>query len=209
MKVALYARVSTDDKGQDPETQLFAMREFCQKAEWEITGEYIDKARAKDFKHRTAWEKLLADARCRDFKAVLVFRLDRAFRSVRECSNTVQEWLDYGIGFKSLREDVIDTTTSQGRFILHIMAAVAELESGIISERVSAGIARTRAQGNRYGRKRKPFSWEAVKAHLDAGNTITQTADCLGYSRQQIYRAMKENGNGTYDSRREMPKAIQ
>ncbi len=192
MKVALYARVSTDDKNQDPDTQLYALREFCKKAEWEIVAEYVDRARAKDFQRRLSWQQLCDDARHRNFKAVMVFRLDRAFRSVRECSNTVQDWLDCGIGFKSLREDVIDTTTSQGRFILHIMAAVAELESSIIGERVTAGIARTRAQGNRYGRKPKPFSWEAVKAHLDAGENITQTADCLGYSRARIYRAIKE-----------------
>ncbi len=194
MRVAIYARVSTDDKNQDPETQLFALREFCKKAEWEVAGEYVDKARAKDFKHRTAWGQLLAEARQRNFKAVLVFRLDRAFRSVRECSNTVQEWLDYEIGFKSLREDVIDTTTSQGRFILHIMAAVAELESGIISERVTAGIVRTRAQGNRYGRKPKPFDWPLVLAQIEAGLPITKIAKDLHYSRARIYRAIEENG---------------
>lgn len=191
-KVAIYARVSTDDKHQDPDTQLYALREFCKKAEWEIAGEYVDKARAKDFKRRTAWTQLLNDARKREFKAVLVFRLDRAFRSVRECTNTVQEWHDLGIGFKSLREDVIDTTTSQGRFILHIMAAVAELESGIISERVTAGIARTRAQGNRYGRKPKPFDWEKVKEALKH-DTVSMIARDMGYSRARIYRAIKEN----------------
>ncbi len=194
MKVALYARVSTGDKNQDPDTQLYALRDFCKKAEWEVVEEYVDVARAKDFKHRVAWQKLLSDARHREFKAVLVFRLDRAFRSVRECSNTVQEWLDYGVGFKSLREDVIDTTSSQGRFILHIMAAVAELESGIISERVTAGIARTRAQGNRFGRKRKDFDWPVVKAQINAGIPITKIARDLGYSRARIYRAIKENG---------------
>jgi DNA invertase Pin-like site-specific DNA recombinase len=193
MRVAIYARVSTDDKQQDPEMQLYALREFCKKAEWEITGEYVDKARAKDFKRRTAWAQLLKDARQHDFKAVLVFRLDRAFRSVRECSNTVQEWLELGIGFKSLREDVIDTTTTQGMFILHIMSAVAELESGIIGERVKAGIARTRTQGNRYGRKPKPFDWPMVQEALKH-DTVSMVARDMGYSRARIYRAKKENG---------------
>lgn len=191
IRVALYARVSTADKNQDPDTQLYALREFCRKAEWEIVNEYVDRARAKDYKHRTAWAKMLKDARRREFKGVLVFRLDRAFRSVRECSNTVQEWLDYGIGFKSLREDVIDTTTNQGRFILHIMAAAAELESGIISERVAAGIARTQAQGNRYGRKPKPFDWDKVKAKLDEGATVSEVARLFGYSRPRIYAKLQ------------------
>ncbi len=152
-KVAIYARVSTTDKNQDPETQLLPAREYCKRADWEIAGIYIDKARAKDFARRVQWAKLLEDARRLEFKVVLVFRLDRAFRSVRECVNTVGEWYERGIAFKSLREDVIDTTTSQGRFVLHVMAAVAELESSIISDRVSAGIDRYKAEGGQWGRK--------------------------------------------------------
>ncbi len=191
-RVVLYARVSTSDKDQNPETQLYALREYCARAGWEIAGEYVDHARAKDYKHRVNWQRLLDDSRQHRFKTILVFRLDRAFRSVRECSNTVQEWYDRGIAFKSLREDVIDTTTYQGKFILHIMAAVAELESGIISERVSAGIARTKAEGNHFGRKRKPFNWRKVKESLDRGQSISGIARELGYSRAKIYRALSE-----------------
>jgi len=191
-RAAIYARVSTADKDQDPQTQLYALREYCTKVELKIAGEYVDYARAKDYKRRVNWQRLLSDARRYRFKTVLVFRLDRAFRSVRECTNTVQDWYDRGIAFKSLREDVIDTKTHQGRFILHIMAAVAELESGIISERVKAGIARTRAQGNRYGRKRKPFNWPKVKECLDQGQSISGIAKELGYSRAKIYRILSE-----------------
>jgi len=191
-RAAIYGRVSTADKNQEPETQLHALREYCAKAGWEIAGEYVDYARAKDYKRRVRWQQLLKDARRHHFKTVLVFRLDRAFRSVRECTNTVQDWYDRGIAFKSLREDVIDTTTHQGRFILHIMAAVAELESGIISERVKAGIERTKAQGNHYGRKCKPFNWLKVKERLDQGQSISRIAKELGYSRAKIYRVLSE-----------------
>lgn len=153
MRVALYARVSTDDKNQNPETQLFAVREFSQKAGWEIVKEYVDHARAKDYKHRTAWAQLLKDARQYDFRCVAVFKLDRAFRSVRECCNQIQEWDERGIKFVCSSQNIIDTTTSMGTFAMHVLAAAAELESSLISERVSAGIRRTRAEGNRYGRK--------------------------------------------------------
>ena len=141
-KIALYARVSTDDKDQDPETQLYALRQFCLDAAWDIYREYVDRARAKDYTRRQAWQQLQKDARMRKFGVVLVFRLDRAFRSVRECVNCLEDWQGRGITFKSIKEDVIDTTSSQGRFILHIMAAVAELESSVIGERVAAGMAR-------------------------------------------------------------------
>jgi len=147
IKVAMYARVSTDDKEQNPETQLYALRNFCRDADWQVYKEYVDLARARDYKHRTAWQQLQKDARQHKFKAVLVFRLDRAFRSVRECVNLVEDWYDRGIRFKSVAEDVIDTTTAQGRFILQIMAAIAELESSIIGDRVAAGMARAKAEG--------------------------------------------------------------
>ena len=198
VKVAIYARVSTSDKEQNPETQLFALREHCQKANWEVVEEYVDYARAKDYRRRVNWQRLLKDARQHNFKTVLVFRLDRAFRSVRECSNTVQDWFDRGIAFKSLREDVIDTTTSQGRFILHIMASVAELESGIISERVTAGIARTIAEGNRFGRKslreKQGLTIDMIKSAIIEGRTITAASKKLNCSRRTILRELSRAG---------------
>ena len=155
LRVAIYARVSTDDKEQTPETQLYALRKFCKEAEWEVYQEYADQARAKDYTRRVAWQQLQKDARQHKFGLVLVFRLDRAFRSVRECLNLIEDWYERGITFKSISEDVIDTTTSQGRFILQIMAAIAELESSIISDRVKAGMARAKSQGKHVGRPRK------------------------------------------------------
>ena len=170
MAVALYARVSTDDKNQNPETQLYALKNYCQAAGLEIYQEYVDYARAKDWKRRKSWAELQKDARQRKFKTVLVFRLDRAFRSVKECVNLVEDWYERGITFKSLSEDVIDTTTSSGRFILQIMAAIAELESSIIGERVAAGMARAKAQGKKLGRPaHKIETSEVIKAFEDAG----------------------------------------
>ena len=170
MAVALYARVSTDDKNQNPETQLYALKNYCQAAGLEIYQEYVDYARAKDWKRRRSWVELQRDARQRKFKTVLVFRLDRAFRSVKECVNLVEDWYERGITFKSLSEDVIDTTTSSGRFILQIMAAIAELESSIIGERVAAGMARAKAQGKKLGRPaRKISTEEVIKAYEEAG----------------------------------------
>jgi len=115
MKAALYTRVSTDDKSQTSETQLLALRQFCKDAGWEICGEYIDSAQAKDYTNRRQWQQLQKDSRQRNFKAVLVFRLDLAFRSVRECVNCLRDWHRQGIAFKSLEEAVVDTGTSQGQ----------------------------------------------------------------------------------------------
>jgi DNA invertase Pin-like site-specific DNA recombinase len=199
MKVALYARVSTDDKEQNPETQLFALRTFCQDAGWEIYQEYIDYARAKDYKHREAWQQLQKDARQHKFKVVLVFRLDRAFRSVRECVNLVEDWYDRGIRFKSIAEDVIDTTTAQGRFILQIMAAIAELESSIIGDRVAAGMARAKAEGKHIGRKLLDVSVISICDALWNSSTVRAAAERLHCSRSYIYAELAKFGTTPRD----------
>ena len=199
MKVALYARVSTDDKEQNPETQLLALRNFCQDAGWEIHQEYVDYARAKDYKHREAWQQLQKDARQHKFKVVLVFRLDRAFRSVRECVNLVEDWFDRGIRFKSVAEDVIDTTTAQGRFILQIMAAIAELESSIIGDRVAAGMARAKAEGKHIGRKLLDVSVISIYDTLREYSNAGLAAKKLGCSRAYIYAELAKFGTTPRD----------
>lgn len=186
MKVALYARVSTDDKNQNPDTQLFALREFCERANFEITKEYIDKTRAKDFAHRFSWSQLLKDARQRKFQAVLVFKLDRAFRTVRECCNQVMDWDERGIKFVSSSQD-IDTTTAMGRYFLHNLAAVAELESSLISDRVKAGISRRLAEGKRFGRKPLNITSQIIYDTLkQCDNNRSRAAKILGCSRPYI-----------------------
>jgi len=199
IKVAMYARVSTDDKEQNPETQLYALRNFCRDADWQVYKEYVDLARARDYKHRTAWQQLQKDARQHKFKAVLVFRLDRAFRSVRECVNLVEDWYDRGIRFKSVAEDVIDTTTAQGRFILQIMAAIAELESSIIGDRVAAGMARAKAEGKPIGRKLLAVSVISLCDALQHSSSVEQAAEKLGCSRTYIYKELAKLGTTPRD----------
>lgn len=193
MKVAIYARVSTDDKNQNPETQLFALRKFCVNAGWEIYCEYVDRARAKDYKARMAWGRLLSDARMYRFNVVMVWKLDRAFRSVRECVNILADWQERNIKFKAITQEAIDTTTSMGKFVLQIMAATAELESSLIGDRVKSGIERRRAEGKAWGRKRKPFDKDRAHALLDSGLNISQVALALNCSRRKVYRELCEN----------------
>ena len=118
MKVPLYARVSTADKDQNPETQLVHLRDFCQAQGWEVYKEYIDTASALDVAHRIAWRNLLDDAAKRKFVIVLVFKLDRAFRSVKHMHDTLYTWETLGIAFKSLGKQ-FDTSTTLGRLLLN------------------------------------------------------------------------------------------
>ncbi|KKN25484.1 hypothetical protein LCGC14_0884490, partial [marine sediment metagenome] len=162
-------------------------------ADYEIFKIYTDKARAKDFTKRKQWQQLLKDARQRRFKAVICLRLDRPFRTVRECANVLNDWLDMGISFKAVQQDVIDTTTSSGRFITWILAAAAELESAWIGERVADGMARAKAEGKPLGRKPLKISLESVLEALRNETSISAAARVLGCSRRYIYRICEEH----------------
>ena len=151
MRVALYARVSTSDKEQNPETQLMALRDYVSVKGLIVFREYVDTASANDLAHRTAWRQLLDDAAKRRFQVVLVFKLDRAFRSVKDMHDTLAAWEVVGVSFQSVREQ-FDTTTALGRLLLNLLAALAEFELEMIRERVKAGMERARRQGHRIGR---------------------------------------------------------
>jgi DNA invertase Pin-like site-specific DNA recombinase len=162
MKVALYARVSTDDKNQEPETQLLQLRDYCQRQGWEIFDEFHDYAPAADLGKRVAWRMMLDQAAIKEFDLLLVFRLDRAFRSVLEGVQTLERLKAWDIGFRSYSEPYIDTTTVMGEAMFTISAAWAQLERGIIGERVKAGMARAAAEGKAIGRPGLEINGELV-----------------------------------------------
>ena len=124
MSVSLYARVSTSDKDQDPETQLMAMRDYCDGIGWAVHRGYVDRASANDLAGRTAWRELQDDAAKRRFQAVVVWNLDRAFRSVKHMNDTLPAWEMAGVSFTSQREH-LDTSTPYGRLLADRQPALA------------------------------------------------------------------------------------
>ena len=152
MKVAVYARVSTSDKDQDVETQLLPLRDFIQAQGWDIYRTYIDMVSATDLAHRYGWRELLEDASKRKFDLVLVWRMDRAFRSVLDAATTLERLRSWGVGLRSYSEPWLDTTSPFGEALYYITVAYAQLERGILRERVKAGMDRARRQGRHIGR---------------------------------------------------------
>jgi len=154
MKVALYSRVSTSDKDHNPLTQLLPLREFVKTQSWETYHEYVDHAPATDLYHRTAWKELLEDASRRKFDILLVWRMDRAFRSVLDAATTLERLRTWKVGLRSYSEPWLDTTSPFGEALYYITMAYAQLERGILRERVKAGMERARQQGHKIGRPR-------------------------------------------------------
>ena len=199
MRIALYARVSTRDRDQDPQTQLHRLRQVAaQHPDWQVVGEYVDTASANDLLHRTAWRRLLDDAAKRRFAAVLVFKLDRAFRSVRHMHQTLEVWEPLGVGFLSAQEG-FDTTTALGRLLLNLLASLAEFELELIRERVTAGMERAKAQGKAIGRPRVTDDpararrlADAVQAVREGRQSYRQAAKTAGVGLATLQRAMRE-----------------
>ena len=178
-RVAIYARVSTVDKGQDPETQLMALRAYAERRGFAIVGEYIDFASGTR-EDRPQYQALLEAARKRQLDVVLVWRYDRFTRSTQALVQALKAFQNLGVDFISYQEN-IDTTTPQGEMIFTVMASLGQFESTLISERVKAGMARAKAQGKRISRS--PIA-KGVQVRIAAlheqGVSIQQISKQLG-----------------------------
>jgi DNA invertase Pin-like site-specific DNA recombinase len=191
MKIALYARVSTSDKGQDPDMQLRELREYCERRQWIITSEFVDVGVSGAKDSRVQLNKLMVGAKQRQFDAVLVWKLDRFGRSLKHLVSALGEFEALGIAFVSLR-DSFDLTTPAGRLMFNMVASFAEFERDLIRERVKAGIANRRAKGFRVGRKPLSVDSKRLQALRSEGQTIRQIAVALGVSRSLVHKTLSE-----------------
>jgi DNA invertase Pin-like site-specific DNA recombinase len=196
--VALYARVSTRDHDQNPEVQLDPMREYCCRAELACT-EYVDTASAADMNGRTAWARLMADVRARRVDMVMVWALDRAFRSSLHAQRTLEDLQNEGVAFRCHTQE-IDTSTPAGRLVFAILAAVAEMERELIRERVKEGMAHAKRKGVRLGRptasSRPQFGrhWPTVRRAVLAGSlSKRKAARRLGIGFATLQRFLAED----------------
>jgi len=199
MRVGIYARVSTTDKGQDPELQLGPLREHTLARGWTIHKEYVDDGISGAKERRPALDQLMADARRRLFDVVLVWRFDRFARSTRHLINALHEFRHLGIAFVSHQEN-IDTSSPVGEAMFSIVGAMAQLERDITRERVKAGVARARAKGRHLGRPRKVFHRDQVEKLRAEGLSFRQIGKRLGISPAlalTVYR------HGDYDEKGE------
>jgi DNA invertase Pin-like site-specific DNA recombinase len=153
-RAAIYARVSTVDGRQDPETQLRPLREYAERRGFPVAREYVDHASGAR-NDREQYRAMLEAARRRQFDVLLVWRYDRFARSMRELVNALSEFEGLGVDFISYNEGA-DTTTPQGKLLFGIMASLAEFERSLIAERVRAGMQRAKAQGKHTGRPALP-----------------------------------------------------
>jgi putative DNA-invertase from lambdoid prophage Rac len=178
MIVAIYARVSTSD--QSCEMQLHELRQYVGKQRWQVFQEYVDTGFSGAAASRPRLDQLLRDARLQKFEGVLVWKLDRWGRSVAHCVRSIQELVSLGIRFLSPTES-IDTgaDSPMSKFLMHLFAAFAEMERGIIRERVCAGVRAAKARGTRLGRPRRVFRRDEAIRLRKQGMSWRKVAETL------------------------------
>ena len=184
MKIG-YARVSTKDQNLD--LQKDALKKAgCKK----IYSEQVSGAKIE----RKQLDELIKQVRKGDM--IIVWKLDRLGRSLRDLVNLISKFQEIEVGFKSL-QDNIDTTTPTGKLTFHLFAALAEFERDIISERTKAGLASARARGRKGGRPKGLSKQAQNKARLaeslykEKELSIKEICDYLSISKPTFYRYLR------------------
>lgn len=189
-RVAIYARISTSDKGQNLETQILPLEEFVAARGWIITQMYTDiMSGAKE--SRPSLDNLMRDAKRRKIDAVVVYRFDRFARSTKQLINTLELFSSLGIDFISYQE-AIDTSTPAGKVMFTMISAFAEFERAIISERVKSGLERARAKGKKLGRPISQVSTEEILKLRRTGMAIRAISELTHLSKSSIQRRIQE-----------------
>ena len=165
-------------------------RRYCQRREWTIVREYVDKGIGGAKERRPSLDQLLTDCRKRAVDCVVVYRYDRFARSLRQLVNALEDFRALGIDFVSLHEGV-DTSTPNGRLVFGIFASIAEFERELIRDLVSSGLALAKSHGKQLGRPRVVVDRMRVAGLRREGRSWTEICEALGISKGTAQRAVQ------------------
>ena len=171
--------------------QLRELRLFVKRSGWTIYNEYIDHGFTGANTNRPAFNIMMDEAKKRKLNILLIWKLDRLSRSMKDLINTLDELGHYGINFISY-DNNLDTTTPTGKLVFHVIGAVAEFEKDIIRDRVIAGLAHAKSQGKRLGRP--PLSdakLTEAKKLLKQGLSMRAVEKKLGVGEGTIRKKLK------------------
>jgi DNA invertase Pin-like site-specific DNA recombinase len=191
MRVAVYARVSSNGNGQSPEMQLRELREYIERRGWKLAGEYVDVGISGTKEKRPELDRLMADAHRRRFDVVVVWKFDRFARSVSHLLRALESFKAQGIEFVSFSEQM-DTSTPAGKMVFTVLGAVAELERSLIVERVKAGLRNAKAKGKRLGRPKRVVDRKQLAGLRAQGFGWKKISREMGIGVGTLYRLARE-----------------
>ena len=194
MRIAIYARVSTDDKGQNPENQLRELRSWCANTGHTVVHEYVDRESGrKGAKGRKQFAALFEDAHKRKFDCVLFWALDRFTREgMATTIMYLQRLAEYGVSFHSYTEAHLSTDNELvGNILLAVMSSLAKVESQKIGERTRAGMERARVKGTKSGKPigrptLDPALQRKIAEQMGAGLSAYAVAKQLGIAAHTV-----------------------
>ena len=193
MRIALYARVSTTDKGQDTENQLLQLRQFAKQQGWTIHREYTDHKTGRT-SDRAEFQEMFQDAYQKKFQLVLFWALDRFSREgATDTLQHLRKLSNYGVQWKSFTEQYIDSAGMFGEVIVSLLSVLAKQESVRRSERASAAYAKLKSQGrtDHLGRKRLVVDRDKIRAMAAGGMSVRAIGAKLKISHTSVHRLIR------------------
>jgi site-specific DNA recombinase len=164
-KVAIYSRVSTEEQakeGLSVEAQIDKCKSFCNSRDWEIFKIYKDAGYSAGSLNRPALELLLRDAKENKFDIILVYKIDRFSRKLKDLIMVLEELKEKNVNFTSVTEQ-IDTTSAMGEAFFQIIGVFAQLERGMVRERVELAFDRKIKLGETLYRAPFGYSYQNKK----------------------------------------------
>ena len=166
MKTAIYTRVSTDDQvreGYSLEVQKEYLINYSKQQGYESYDIYTDEGISAGSLQRPALQKLLKDAKLGKFDLVLVYKIDRFSRKLKDLLELFERLESCGVGFKSVTEP-FDTTNAAGKLMFQQLGSFAEFERNRLAERVFPGMLKSVQAGNWHGARYSPFGYTYNKS---------------------------------------------
>lgn len=194
MQIAIYSRASTEE--QTIEQQLKELRTYCRKNKWKHIHEFTDEGISALKRNRPGFLKLMEAARKKKIDLILVWKLDRFSRSLKELVETM-DFLDRcNVKFVSYTQAFLDTTTPSGKLMFGVFSSIAEFERDLISERTKLKLRYLKEKGVKLGRPRK-IDYKRVELLRKEGLSLKQIGDKFGVEKNTISKAVKVIREGT------------
>lgn len=202
MRAIGYIRVSTEDQAKEGvslDNQRTKISAYAELKDLELVEIIEDAGISAKNLNRPGAQRVLDLARRKEIQAVIVYKLDRMFRSTVDALETTKQFDKLGVAFHSIQE-TLDTQSAMGKFFFTLTAALAEMERGIIAERTTAALQHKKARGEKTGGD-VPFGYDLVDGGMLVENPHEQNAlrvindlNTRGHSLRKICRKLEARG---------------